>query len=119
MSLLSKRLVQAKCMDKELARFVSVPILLDTSLFKENLKIIKWVDADLANYKNVCEVAGEDLKELGLRLHHVKKDVKKNLGLGTFKLLVKDFKIYKMVAPSDDLPTGVFVGVATLPIPLK
>ena len=59
------------------------------------------------------------MKELGLRLHHVKKDVKKNLGLGIFKLLVKDFKIYKMVAPSDDLPTGVFVGVATLPIPLK
>jgi inorganic pyrophosphatase/exopolyphosphatase len=119
MSLLAKRLVEAKVLDKELARFVSVPILLDTSLFKDNLKTIKWVDADLETYNSVIKVAGEDLKPLGLKLHHVKKDVKKNLGLGCYKLLVKDFKIYKMVAPSTDCPSGVFVGCATLPVPLK
>ena len=59
------------------------------------------------------------LHALGLRLHHVKKDVEKNLGLGAFKLLVKDFKIYKFVEPSKFVPTGVFVGCATLPVPLK
>ena len=120
MTLLAKRLVDAKVLTPDLAKFVSVPILLDTSMFKPELKVIKWTDGDLENYENIVKANnGEDLKPLGLRLHHVKKDVKKNLGLGCFKLLVKDFKIYKMVPPSDSIPTGVFIGVATLPVPLK
>lgn len=88
-------------------------------MFKPELKIIKWTDADLDTFNKIERIAGIDLKQLGNRLHHVKKDVNKNLGLGCFKLLVKDFKIYKFVEPSDLVPQGVFVGCATLPVSLK
>lgn len=119
MTLLSKRLVQANVVTPDLAKFISVPISLDTSMFKPELKIIKWTDGDLENYEILQKLAQDDLLKLGDRLHHIKKDVTKNLGLGVFKLLVKDFKIYKMVEPSEKAPNGVFVGVATLPVPLK
>lgn len=101
MTLLSKRLVEAGVVTADLARFISVPISLDTSMFKPELKIIKWTDGDLQNYEILQKLANEDLLQLGDRLHHIKKDVKKNLSLGCYKLLVKDFKIYKMVQPSE------------------
>ena len=51
MTLLAKRLVDSKVLNPELAKFVSVPILLDTSMFKEELKIIKWTGGDLENFE--------------------------------------------------------------------
>lgn len=84
-------------LDKEVAKFLYSPILIDTVNFKEKMRGKKWDEIDLEVGTVLKDTAADALpSDYFSQLYNLKTDVETNIRLGYRLLARKDYKNYRI-----------------------
>jgi hypothetical protein len=100
----------------ELALFACAPLSLDSIHFQDDFKVHKWIDLDQQMFDQLIHYYKKDPIEYLESCKIDKYDIKKNVELGCFNNLIKNYKTFDYIKQDDDTYRGIGISSVYIPI---